>query len=51
MMTALLFEVRPTDPSVFVLVALVLAMVACVASLIPSARAIRIPPGSALRYE
>ena len=51
LMTALLFGVRPSDPGVFVLVALILAMVACVASLIPSARAIRIPPASALRFE
>jgi putative ABC transport system permease protein len=51
MMTAMLFEVRPTDPAIFVAVALVLAMVACIASLIPSAHAIRIPPASALRYE
>jgi predicted permease len=51
LMTALLFDVRPTDPGVFVVVALVLAMVACIASLLPSARAIRIPPSSALRYE
>ncbi len=51
MMTAMLFEVRPTDPAIFVAVALVLALVACLASLIPSARAIRIPPASALRYE
>jgi putative ABC transport system permease protein len=51
MMTAMLFEVRPTEPAIFVAVALVLAMVACLASLIPSAHAIRIPPASALRYE
>jgi len=51
MMTVLLFEVRPADPGVFVAVALVLALVACVASLIPAARAVRIPPSSALRYE
>jgi ABC-type antimicrobial peptide transport system permease subunit len=51
MMTAMLFDVRPTDPMAFVVVALALAAVACIASLIPSARAVRIPPASALRYE
>jgi len=51
MMTAMLFEVRPMDPAICVVVALLLALVACIASLIPSARAIRVPPASALRYE
>jgi predicted permease len=51
MMRAMLFEVRPADPAVFAVVAVALAAVACTASLIPSARAVRIPPASALRYE
>jgi predicted permease len=51
MMSALLFEVRPSDPAVFLAVAAVLGAVASVASLIPSARAARIPAAVALRYE
>ncbi len=51
MMTALLFDVRPADPGVFLMVAVVLAAVASLASLIPSARAVRIPAATALRYE
>ncbi len=51
MMRAMLFEVQPAEPTVFAAVALALAAVAGAASLIPSARAIRIPPASALRYE
>jgi predicted permease len=51
MMTALLFEVRPTDPPLFLAIAAVLSAVASVASLIPSVRAARVPPAVALRYE
>jgi ABC-type lipoprotein release transport system permease subunit len=51
MMSALLFEVRPSDPAVFLAVAIVLGAVAAIASLIPSARVARIPPAVALRYE
>jgi predicted permease len=51
MMTALLFDVRPADPGVFLMVAMVLAAVASLASLIPSVRAVRVPPATALRYE
>ena len=51
MMSALLFGVRPSDPAVFLAVAAVLGAVASVASLIPSARAARIPAAVALRYE
>jgi predicted permease len=51
MMSALLFGVRPSDPAVFLAVAAVLATVASIASLIPSARAARIPAAVALRYE
>ena len=51
MMSALLFDVRPSDPAVFLAVAAVLGAVASVASLIPSARAARIPAAVALRYE
>jgi predicted permease len=51
LMTAMLFGVRPSDPSVFAGVVLVLAFVACLASAVPSARALRIPPATALRHE
>jgi predicted permease len=51
LMSAMLFEIRPSDPAVFLIVAAVLAVVAGIASLIPSARAARIPPAVALRYE
>jgi predicted permease len=51
LMTGMLFDVKPTDPGVFALVAGALMAVAFVASLIPSVRAIRIRPSIALRYE
>jgi putative ABC transport system permease protein len=51
LMTEMLFEVKPTDPTVFAGVAAVLMVVALVASLIPSLRVIRIKPAAALRYE
>lgn len=50
-MTTLLFEVKPSDPAVYVTVAAALMTVALVASLIPSLRAIRIHPSTALRWE
>jgi predicted permease len=51
LMSSLLYDVKPTDPGVFLLVAGALMAVAFVASLIPSVRALRIPPATALRYE
>jgi predicted permease len=51
LMTNLLFRVKPGDPLVYLTVAASLALVAVVASLIPSARAVRIRPAVALRYE
>jgi predicted permease len=51
LMTTLLYDVKPTDPVVFLSVAAVLASVAVIASLIPSLRAVRIRPAIALRYE
>jgi predicted permease len=51
LMTTMLYDVKPTDPAVFLLVAIVLGIVAVLASLIPSVRALRIRPATALRYE
>jgi predicted permease len=51
LMTAMLYDVRPSDPSVFAGVIVLLTAVACVASFVPSARAARIPPATALRHE
>jgi predicted permease len=51
LMTSFLFGVRPSDPVVFVGVAAILACVALIASLIPSMRALRVRPATALRYE
>ena len=51
LMTSLLFEVKPADPAVFVLAAVVLSAVAAAASLLPSLRATSIDPVVTLRYE
>jgi predicted permease len=51
LMETMLFGVRPSDPVVFASVAALLALVAVLASLIPSLRALRIRPATALRYE
>ena len=48
---AMLYDVKPADPGVFLLGAAVLGAVAALASLIPSLRAIRIRPAVALRWE
>jgi predicted permease len=50
-MTALLFEVKPTEPRVYLLVAAVLMFVALMASLFPSIRAVRVRPAVAMRHE
>jgi putative ABC transport system permease protein len=47
----LLFEVRPSNPAVLGIVALVLAGVAALASFIPARRAAKVDPMVALRYE
>ena len=51
LMTSILFDVKPGDPTVFVAMALGLMAVALGASAVPSLRAVRIQPASALRYE
>jgi predicted permease len=50
-MTSLLFEVKPTDPVVYVVVTLILLLVALLASYLPARRAARIDPLVALRDE
>jgi predicted permease len=50
-MTTLLFDVRPTDPSVYAVVSFVLIAVALLASYLPARRAARIDPLIALRDE
>lgn len=51
LMQSMLFQVGATDPATFIIVPLILAAVALVASFIPSRRASRVDPMIALRYE
>lgn len=50
-MTSLLFEVKPTDPAVYVAVSVTLLLVALLASYLPARRAAKIDPLVALRDE
>jgi ABC-type antimicrobial peptide transport system permease subunit len=50
-MSALLYDVTPHDPLVFLLTGALLALVALVASVLPSLRAVWIEPSVALRQE
>jgi putative ABC transport system permease protein len=51
LMTKLLFSVSPADPATFAAVAIVLVLVALLASYIPARRTLRVDPMIALRHE
>jgi ABC-type antimicrobial peptide transport system permease subunit len=51
LLRSMLFQVKTTDPLTYVGVALLLALVASVASYIPARRAVRVDPLRALRQE
>jgi putative ABC transport system permease protein len=50
-LSSLLFNIKATDPITFLLVALILAVVALVASFVPAYRATTVDPVDALRQE
>jgi ABC-type lipoprotein release transport system permease subunit len=51
MLTALLYEIKPQDPSTFLLVCVGLLFVALAASYTPARRAMKIDPIAALKWE
>ena len=50
-MSSVLFDVTPTDPLTFVVVAALLGIVAFLAAYVPARRAMLVDPMVALRYE
>jgi ABC-type antimicrobial peptide transport system permease subunit len=46
-----LWQVSPTDPITFIAVSIGLILIAVVACLVPTRRAVRVDPTVALRYE
>jgi ABC-type antimicrobial peptide transport system permease subunit len=51
LMSGMLYGVKAHDPLTFIAVALLLAVVALTAALVPARRATRVAPVVALRYE
>jgi putative ABC transport system permease protein len=51
LLTTILFQVQPNDPLVYLAVAVLLGLVALVASYFPARRATKVDPAIGLRYE